>query len=99
MPVSKTWPSGSRRSNAANCDVCGVLWARNLMRRDPSGILRCPDDDRGMDPVSLDRANQAGVKPRRKAPKDPGSMTDDSPTAAEVAANVARLEAVFGVDL
>lgn len=76
-PVGKTWPSSARRSNSASCEVCGVLWARNEMRRDASGVLRCPDDADGLDATSLDRANAAGATRRQRVQRDPGGIIGD----------------------
>ena len=41
----------------ALCDLCGVMWHRSKMRKDAAGRLRCPDDIRGRDPVTLARLN------------------------------------------
>ncbi len=95
--VSKNWPSSARGSNAATCEVCGVNWPRNVMARDASGVLRCPDDGAGLDSTTLDRANSAGVRRRPVRTRDSGTLVDPPPTAAEIALNQERLFILFGV--
>jgi hypothetical protein len=43
------------------CDYCGVYWYRSKMRLDAAGYLACPDDQKGLDVVSLARGNAASA--------------------------------------
>lgn len=52
-------PPGERR---AVCDYCGMTWYRSVMRRDPSGMLACPDDQAGRDATTLNRLNSQGTR-------------------------------------
>lgn len=51
-------PAGEHQ---VTCAYCGMKWYRSQCRRDASGYLACPDDQDGLDTVSLDRANAAGA--------------------------------------
>ncbi len=56
--ISRHWPKsapyGDRQSM---CDYCGVQWRRSQLARDASGLLACPDDQRGRDVVTLNQGN------------------------------------------
>ncbi len=76
-----------------------MLWHRNEMKRDRSGILRCPDDQAGLGATSLDQANAAGTRRKPRPQRDPGGIDNDAPTDAEIALNQERLFILFGVDV
>lgn len=56
------------------CSYCGIAWYRSQLRRDASGNLACPDDQRGLDVVTLSEGNISGLAERR----DLGSYTAPS---------------------
>jgi hypothetical protein len=54
------------------------------MRRDRSGFLACPDDQRGRDFVTLDEGNSAGARRnRRTTVRDPGALQTDTIAGSE----------------
>lgn len=53
--LPKSYPRGTFQ---ALCDYCGNLYYRHSLRRDESGFLACPRDQRGRDTVKLNRMNQ-----------------------------------------
>lgn len=70
--IGKTWPYRTTNGDrVALCDICGVPWRRGQLRRDGAGHLRCPDDRKGLDAVTLSRLN-AEMAGRRQ----PGGYID-----------------------
>lgn len=64
------------------CSYCGVAYYRSELRRDASGNLACPEDQRGRDSVTLNEGNAAALLSRR-LPGQTGMPTDgtvDSPS-------------------
>lgn len=55
--IGKHWPRSSSGDYQAMCDYCGVQWRRSQLVRDASGLLACPDDQRGRDVVTLNQGN------------------------------------------
>ena len=56
--VSKHRPNDSPRGDVTRtCGYCGVEWHRSKLRRDAAGILACPDDQPGLDAVTLSEGN------------------------------------------
>jgi hypothetical protein len=47
------------------CDWCGVPWRLSQMTLDAAGHLRCPDDQRGRDGVTLSLVNARAAEKRR----------------------------------
>jgi hypothetical protein len=53
-------PSDSPRGDTQRaCSYCGVYWLRSKLRRDAAGLLACPDDQDGLDAVTLTEGNAA----------------------------------------
>lgn len=52
------------------CDICGVMWRRSQLERKADGLLYCPDDRDGRDPVTLARLQAERAKETR-APLPP----------------------------
>lgn len=52
--IPSNFPRGTYQ---ARCDYCGAVYYRHMLRRDESGFLACPSDQRGRDTVLLSRLN------------------------------------------
>lgn len=77
--IGRKW-TGSRGDYQAMCDYCGVQWRRDQLRRDASGKLACPDDQRGRDEVTLSNLNAARTTRRLDRRNDGGAGWDHDVT-------------------
>lgn len=84
--ITRHWPRSSPQGDyQATCDYCGVQWRRSQLRRDASGLLACPDDQPGLDAVSLSKGNAEAMSlgKRRVVSRDgsnwDGPQTDVAP--------------------
>lgn len=69
--ISYKWPRGAKYGDyTIRCDICGVHWRRSVCRKDGSGWWRCPDDQDGLDPVTLDQMNSEHSQRRRDPVQD-----------------------------
>lgn len=57
------------------CSYCGIAWYRSQLRRDASGNLACPDDQKGRDVVTLNEGNAAALA-NRQLPGQTGMPSD-----------------------
>lgn len=58
----------------ARCDLCGVVYFAEDLRRGPDGFFRCPDDQEERGALELDRANASYRSPGivdSRGPHDP----------------------------
>lgn len=58
-------PDSPAGDTTRTCGYCGVEWHRSKLRRDAAGLLACPDDQPGLDSVSLSEGNAARAGQRR----------------------------------
>jgi hypothetical protein len=68
-----------RRDHPVTCDICGVRWLRSKCVRDPSGLLRCPDDQDGREAFELAEItarNAESLGYREPGHMDPGSVNE-----------------------
>jgi hypothetical protein len=67
------------------CGICGSAWYRSKLFYDEQGILVCPDEGIGLDPLALERANMEMMtnweRSEHDAPQDPLN-TDTAPDLA-----------------
>lgn len=93
--IRRHWPTTTVRGDYQGlCDYCGVQWRRSQLIRDASGKLACPDDQAGLDEVTLTEANAAAAGQNRQisvfndgANYDNDDGLDDPPqrtTAADI---------------
>lgn len=56
MPtISKHAGKTTRGKYPALCAYCGAHWPRDMLKKDESGKLYCPDEGKGLDSAALDR--------------------------------------------
>lgn len=66
-------PTSPAGDTLRTCGYCGVEWYRSQLQRDAAGILACPDDQSGLDAVSLSKGNADAASHHRM-----GQHTGDS---------------------
>lgn len=75
--IGTHWPSSKRGDRQAQCDICKVVWYRSQLTRKADGLLYCPDDLPGRDPVTLSVGNAEGAQRRGRRPNTGGTLTAD----------------------
>lgn len=80
LTVGRRWPGSAPKGDyACLCDICGVRWRRSQLVEMADGLLYCPDDADGRDPVTLGKleaanAKQAGTLKPKPNPEGGGSF-------------------------